>query len=185
MSKTFTFEEYNKLFAPTEKALFAKCVQVIRKTVRLHGPRLVQQEIDTLQPRPVDRGVYRRSFHVGNVEGGAVLYNSAPHAPIIELGRRAGGRQPPISVIADWVIRKGLFNTRVTKKIGNRIITKTRRARRTPDLMRRARSVAYVIARAIAHRGLPAHRILEIASKEIDVLIRAELQKAIAEESRG
>ena len=39
---------------------------------------------------PVDTGAYRAGWHVDRIEGGAYLYNSAPHAGFIEWGVRAG-----------------------------------------------------------------------------------------------
>lgn len=142
-----------------------EAVKVIRKTVKLHGPRLIQEEIADVQPHvPVDRGTYRREWHFDDVPHGAVVYNSASHAAIIEDGRRPG-RMPPVDVIAAWVRRKKL------------VYLPWRKGRLQQQDIRQA---AFRIALAIKKRGLPARHILKFASARLDRVIHAELAKGVA-----
>lgn len=155
----FTFEGYRRQLEVDAREV-TNAVEQIRRTVKLWGPRLVQHEINRLAPRqPVFRGVYRRSFRFEDIPGGAVAYNSAPYASIIELGRRPG-KFPPISVIMQWVRRKKIGMAAGPRAKGSAA------GRRLND--REVRRMAFVIARAIAKRGLPARMILENASHAID-----------------
>ena len=45
---------------------------------------------------------------------------------------------------------------------------------------RQARGIAFVIARAIGKRGVPAHHILEAAAVEIDRAVRAAIDEYLA-----
>ena len=58
--------------------------------------------ISTKPRPPVDRGTYRRSFRVGKTPDGALVYNPLPYAAVIEFGRRAGSRPPPIDTIIEY-----------------------------------------------------------------------------------
>ncbi len=83
----------------------------------------------------VDRGTYKQRFKARRTKTGATLSNDAPHAAVIEFGRRAGARRPPLGSIIGWVSRK--------LGVGGSA----------------GRSLAYVIARAIGRRGLPAYAV--------------------------
>lgn len=189
--KKFNYADYAKKGFETDATLVKRAIGIIQRTVRLHGPRLAQREVDGISPKPVDRGTYRRSFHVEKIPTGAVIFNSAPHAAVIEYGRRAGSRPPPIDAIADWVLRKGLLDRKVFTKVivtpstirshrAGRVVVKLRRRRRTAELKKQARALAFVIARSIARRGLPAQRILELAARDIDKEVQAALRKGLA-----
>jgi hypothetical protein len=52
---------------------------------------------------PVDRGQARNAWDVEPVEGGANLFNDAPHAGILEGGSRP--HRPPFKPILQWVVR--------------------------------------------------------------------------------
>jgi len=191
----FTFKDYGAQLRK-EAGLVEEAVKVIRRTVKLHGPRLVQAEISELTRPPVDRGTYRRNFKFEDIPHGAVAYNFTPYAPIIEYGRRRGQKAPPIAAIAAWIRRKGIGEQR--GPVGSRVATRGpgsvkvlggrgQLARQGPaqrvTVARRHRlnerqvmNLAYVIARQIKRRGLPALLILQHASGNID----AEIQKAIA-----
>lgn len=168
----FTFDQYAKQLEK-DGHLVEEAVEVIRRTVKLHGPRLVQAEIQEIKPHmPVDRGTYRRSFRFEDIAGGAVVYNFAPYASVIELGRRPGGRMPPLSVIADWVRRKGIGVRQGPKQKGRGF------KRRTDAELR---GIAFIIARRIRARGLPAHHILRLASAKLERVVGRELAKLGAE----
>lgn len=159
--ETFSFKNYGEQLRK-DAGLVPEAVKRIRKVVKLHGPRLVQAEISGLTRPPVDRGTYRQSFKFDDTRDGAVAYNFAPYAPIIEYGRRPGQKAPPIDVIAAWVLRKG-------------IAKKTSRTFATDAQWRAARGIAYAIARQIKRRGLPALMILQHAAVGIDEEIRKEI----------
>lgn len=179
----FTFEEYAKEFNKSMVHRVEDAVDIIRTNVKLHGPRLVQAEIQAVTPRqPVDRSTYKRSWRFEDIPGGAVMYNFSGHASIIEDGRRPGGRMPPLSVIADWVRRKGIGLRagpvqQVTRVVGGRVITGRRGFNRRSKA--ELRSIAFVVARAIKARGLPAHHIMRLAGEKLDVIVQGELAKGL------
>lgn len=90
----------------------------------------------------VNTGRYLRSWFAEATQEGAVLYNSAPYSPIIEHGRRRG-KFPPVRELELWVIRR----------LGVK-----------PD---EAKGVAFVIARAIARRGLLGRKVMTNAMPAI------------------
>jgi hypothetical protein len=147
-----------------------RVVGAVRRAVHLHGPRLAQALVDAENPPPVDRGTYRRQFVTEDVRGGAAMYNSSPHGPIVEDGRRAGARMPPPDVLADWVRRKGIG--RVYGPLG-------RGQRRRPS-KQQARALAFVIARAIARRGLRGHHILARVEERLWPLVIREVDEELA-----
>lgn len=168
----FTYEGYHDQLKKDAK-LVEGAVKVIRETVKLHGPRAVQEEISALARAPVDRGTYRRSFRFDDIPLGATAYNFAPYAAIIEEGRRPGQRPPPIGPIIEWVKRKGIGRQYGPNQAGKRKVS-----RALSD--REARGIAFVIARAIGKRGVPAHHILEAAAVEIDRAVRAAIDDFLA-----
>jgi hypothetical protein len=185
VATTFTFDT---LAAEMRKeGMLAKdAVKVIRKTVKLVGPRAVQDEISSLTRAPVDRGTYRRSFRFEDVKDGATAYNFAPYAPIIEYGRAPGARMPPVQAIYEWVKRKGIGDSIIgpiqrsrrgdQKRIGG---VATRRSDRGHAVDKQQWGIALAIARKIKARGLPAYLVLERAAGVIDDAIRAEIDRLL------
>jgi hypothetical protein len=133
-------------------------------------------------PGAVNTGFYKRSWRsqrivrVGKIAS-AVVFNTASYAGIIDLGRRKGGRMPPIEPIARWVQRKlngALRPRKVAAKAPTRRIPPVPKdpakhaahAARTAASAGRAaqdakiRATAYAIARAIVRRGLRARRVM-------------------------
>jgi hypothetical protein len=103
----------------------------------------------------VDTGAFLRAWKAEATQDGARLYNDAPHAPIVERGRRAGAAMPPPDAIARWVRRRlGVSESE-------------------------ARSVAFVVARAIATRGLVGRKIAERAAPEIAKLAVDEIRREL------
>ncbi len=146
-------------------------VQAIQDTCATRGLSAVQQVINGMKPPPVDRGTYRQRFKVRLLKNGAAIYNSLPYAPVIEWGRRAG-KMPPLSVLVDWVIRKGLV-PRVRKgKLG--------KGWTVWDQREAAMQIAWMIARAIKARGQPARAVLSQAGGMITSAVTQNAQLAAA-----
>ena len=182
MGQKFTYEGYHDQLKKDAK-LVTGAVEVIRKTVKLHGPRAVQEEISALARAPVDRGTYRRSFHFDDIPLGATAYNFAPYAVVIEDGRRPGQRMPPIDVIFEWVKRKGIgrdFIGPAQRQVGPIQRGARRRSDRQVEVSRQQWGIALAIARKIKARGLPAHHILRLAAVEIDRAVREAIDDFLA-----
>jgi hypothetical protein len=100
-------------------------------------------------------GTYKRAWRAVPTERGAKIMNDLVYAAVIELGRRAGARMPPSDAIARWAQRKLSLS----------------------EL--EARSVGFVIARAIARRGLPPRYVLTNALPELVEVVREELRREL------
>ncbi len=106
----------------------------------------------------VNIGTFLQGWKATKSDDGADIYNTAPHAPIVEEGRRAGAKMPPQEPIARWVMRRlGVSRSD-------------------------AQGLAFVIARAIARRGLRARKILEGSTDEIARMVREEIDRELATE---
>ena len=173
-----------KQLADYSAKTFQNLVEAIRVSVKKNGPRIVQQIISSENPQPVDRGTYRRSFQVDDVPGGAVMYNFAPHAAIIEEGRRPGARMPPVEAIFSWVVRKKIgrtINGPVQAFSGPRQ-KKGNRSDRKQAVMNNQRWIAWQIARAIKARGLKAKKILARAEQRLTPLVSADISRALGKD---
>lgn len=180
----FTFDQYAEQLRK-DGHLVEDAVGFIRKTVKLYGPRYVQEEIQSATPRqPVDRATYKRSFRFDDIPGGAVAYNFAPYASVIELGRRPGARMPPLELILAWVKRKGIgraIHGPVQPQYGPQQRGARRKSDRAHAVENQQHWIALQIARKIRARGLPAHHILKLAGERIAKRIAEDLVKALAE----
>lgn len=108
----------------------------------------------------VNTGFYRQAWKYMPTPDGSQVFNQAPYAGVIELGRRPEKKQPPLEAIARWAQRKlGL-----TEK--------------------QAWHAAVPIARAIAKKGIPGRYVLQGANEAIEGFVIAEvtdeLKKALA-----
>jgi len=177
----FDYGGMAKQLREKDARLVDKGIEIIRRTVKLHGPRLVQEEIQGVSPRkPVDRGTYRRAFRFEDIPHGAMVYNFAPHAPIIELGRRPGARMPPLAEILAWVKRKKIL-PQGPVQMEHTVLAKGGRARSYRQQQRswqdrQQEHIALQIARRIKARGLPARLIVTHASVALDRQIQAEFK---------
>lgn len=77
------------------------------------GGDLVQQEIASTKPQPVDQGQYKAAWVTTPVEGGAVVGNTSKQALFIERGRGPG--PVPLGPILAWVKRKGFVRASVKR----------------------------------------------------------------------
>ena len=146
-------------------------VKQIQVSVKMHAPAIIQAIIDGAKPYPpVNTGEYRRNWKVRNITDGALLYNPTKQAGIIERGRRPGfgvSREGQ-EALARWVHLHGmdrqpssLRERRTARRMRAAGISKQGlRARKIWTQENRARGIAFVIARAIKRRGLPAKNIL-------------------------
>jgi hypothetical protein len=91
---------------------------------------------------------------------GAVVFNTAVYAPIIEWGRRLGAVQPPVKNIAIWAQRRlGLS-------------------------LAEAKRAAFAISRAIRNRGLLPRLIMTDALPEMRAMVSLEIQAELDAEMR-
>lgn len=72
---------------------------------------LVQREIASSDPQPVDQGQYKAAWVLQEVEGGAVVGNTSKQALWVERGRAPG--PTPFGPILEWVRRKGFVRSAV------------------------------------------------------------------------
>ena len=104
-----------------------------------------------------------KSRWIAEERGGDTIHieNSTPYAGVIEGGRRAGGRFPPRAAIAAWAMRRMHLSEM------------------------QAKSAAFLIARAIAKRGLQPRHVMASAMPGIAKLAHAELQSALRQAMQG
>jgi hypothetical protein len=106
------------------------------------------------------RGIYAGSWKTKMLPDGAIVFSTAPHAPIIEYGRRAGapiGRKM-IDELAHWVKVHGLAQTATE-----------------------VRQIAFAIALSIQRRGMWMPNGLRILEKAC-ANIQARINKHVAAE---
>jgi hypothetical protein len=135
--------------------------------------RTVVSEISQTEPRPaVDTGELRNSVYTSQVPDGAIVSVDAPHAGVVEYGRRPGGRKPPLQPLIDWVRRhksivkafkaetKSAYRKQIkaaAQVVGRAYAVKAGRATKAHEEMA-VRSAAFAIQAAIAKNGIaPRH----------------------------
>lgn len=104
---------------------------------------------------PVDTGQYAASWDFTETEKSMILYNSAPHAAIIEYGARPF--TPPIGPLLMWA-------KRVLKDPSQ-----------PPDYSPKVRSLAYGVRAKIQAEGMKPRKILENEIPTILNFIKQEL----------
>lgn len=140
-------------------------VRATQTTCRTLGLALIQQEISGTSPPPVDRGSYRRGWKVYKFDDGAMILNSERHASVIERGRRAGARMPPVESIRGWVHRKGLAKVSGLKG----------KAKAAAEL-----SMAWAIAKSIAKKGTEGRFVLKRVKARLMPALRQAIRVAAA-----
>lgn len=141
-----------------QKKLGAKFKKAVVRGLDSGGARSVLYlQNETSKAGAFDRGGFKRGWRYQLVRDpmGVKIYNSTPYASVIEEGRRPNRRPPPSDALVPWVRRK----LGVSRK--------------------EAKSVAYVVARAIGERGIPGKHILKTASANIAKLIVTEVQNEL------
>lgn len=162
ISRTITLTQY-------AKQLRHAAERGVREAIEAGLQRAAPRCVALLQAKanapgvPFDTGEYRRRFAATVTGLQLSIYNTDPKAPIIEDGRRAGARMPPVNALIPWVKRKGLGRKGRLKKLGDQAL----------------RGVAWAVARSIAKRGLRAHHVFRGAGAEIDRIVRAEVAGAV------
>lgn len=152
------------------KLMFDGVVEAIQTTCGLQAEPIFQRLVSGEHPPPVDRGTSRRQFHVANLSNGAVIYDSAAHFPILEEGRRPGARMPPVKAIYEWVRRK---------QIGATLVGGAK------SVEAQQKSIAYLIARKIAERGLKAHHFFRRLEQELTPQVEAAIERVLGRGPRA
>lgn len=145
-------QELGRAFKPAlNRALISagkRCLPVLVRSTREAPPA---NPNGVGQGGAFNTGAYARAWKSTVIPNGVRLFNDSPYAAVIEKGRRAGSRMPPLEAIERWVLRR-LRTKAGTYKRGKRAgQEKLRKFGADEDLMK---AVALQIARAIARRGL-------------------------------
>ena len=111
--------------------------------IALLGQRMVQDIIR--KDGIIASGAYLNSissrFEQSATTFSSVIESAVSYASVIEEGRRAGAKQPPVEAIADWMGRKGISGER---------------------------GVAFVIARSIGRKGTPGKFVFKRAAEALE-----------------
>ncbi len=95
------------------------------------------------------------------------VFSTTPHGLIVEEGRRAGARRPPLAPIARWVqlqVSRGRFDVAWTGKQGEEAIL----------------VAAAFVAQAIQRRGIPPQQTLERAALAAEPTLAREVDAVAA-----
>lgn len=151
--------------SPQDKAKFNKDLKIYLKKFDVKkddalmelGFNIRFQAIKILDSQKTsDTGRLRNSIDVTkNISGGVNVETTSGYGKYVEFGRGAGG-MPPIAALEKWVRRKLGVNAK------------------------RAKSIAFVIARGIAERGTKAQPFLKPAFEREKRKLILELRKKIA-----
>lgn len=120
--------------------------------VAAEAPEIIRQTSAAMTPRPHATGAYERGWTYRRSSKGATVFNKMPYASFVERGRRRNSRMPPVSAILAWLRAKGLGEDR---------------------------GRAYLIARAIARRGIRARPVLARAMPAIRRRLVGEMAKLV------
>ncbi len=122
------------------------------KAAGLHAQAVLVRASDVAH----DTGSYARAWKFTTTPRSLTIVNEMVYSGVIEGGRRAGARQPPLPAIQAWVHRK--LGVSAAEE----------------------RSVAFVIARAIGRRGIQGKHVLGQKLDEITGFVTKEIGTAIA-----
>lgn len=177
MGKTFDLKDAglfcNLLKTEIHDAVMRGLLAAAYRTVEY----IVADVMPALPQPPVDRGAYRSGWRAKREHYGALVENTAPHAPFIEFGVRAANvkiGRAMIDALTTWVKRKGL---------GGRIVLSVKGARHVKATDTEARSIAWAIAKTMQKHGIfdrgKGLRVLAIAERRIPEFIRVEVGRAL------
>lgn len=146
---------------------------------------LVQREIASSDPQPVDQGQYKAAWTVTEVEGGAVVGNTSKQALWVERGRAPG--PTPFGPILEWVRRKGFVRAAVkaAKKAApgpRQRDSKGRFQGASEDEIEQAeQGAAVAIQRKITREGVAPRWVLRRALDALRGKMPAILRRAVRE----
>lgn len=111
---------------------------------------IVLQLIPRNVPQPVDRGAYRAGWKFTQLsETSVYLYNSAPHASLVENGVKEVTIGPAlIDALAAWVKRKGIGSRIEQKVVKGEVKLRVKKPNKAE-----ARAIAWAIAMAAKKNG--------------------------------
>ena len=140
----------------------------------LLGLHRIQESIAATVPfPPVDKGFYQASHHVARDADGATVYTDCPYAAEIEYGARP--HWPPSGPIYQWAYRK--FRVSLQSEWrgagGKRKTGLTSREFRE----REARSIAFLVCRAISRRGMKPRLVYAHALPGMQMDVRRLLDR--------
>lgn len=149
-------------------------VEAARKTAKW---ALREAQSRTKQTGAVASKEFLGEWDMDHMPDGAVVYNGSPYAYYVEIGRRPG-RPPPIGAIARWLIKKKLVKLpKVRSSLTAKGQAKAHKARAKRYAI--ARSMAYVIARAIGRRGIKGKFILASVVRDLGPIMSINLNMAM------
>lgn len=161
-------KEAGALFRRMGERLPGTIEKGVRSFVARAKPMMVQATDQAVpaNPRGVGRGAvntgnYRRRWKAEVLRGerlpGAVVANDTPYAGVIEYGRRAGARMPPVDALARWAQRK----------LGMPY--------------KKAKGIAFAIAKSIKRRGLKPRYVLtrRLQQRKLENAFREEVMRAL------
>lgn len=128
-------------------------------------------EADAKKFSPIDQGRLRSSIYTEyDPDGlGATVGPSLPPIDIVmEMGRKPGGRMPPVSALIPWVHRHGMTPRIRAKNVfvaGSNVGKET--AQNAYDA--NVRSIAFLIARSIARKGTRPRRYMQMAADRAEL----------------
>lgn len=116
----------------------------------------------------------------------ATVRAKAPHAAIIgKVGRKPGSKMPPPEAIVPWVRRHGrVFGIRSFKQVSRRR-TRTARIAAVKSEAKELARTAFLVARAIAKRGIAARPFLEQAGELERPRFGARIREAVERSIRS
>lgn len=110
------------------------------------------------------------NYEIKQKEDGSWAFklNTADYGRYVELGRKPGGKFPPVDKIKGWIETRGI---RDRNSLGKAIA-------RDKEVSR----LAFVIGRSIARIGIPATPIFQPLYKKYSPILTKKLEEEIAEE---
>lgn len=151
---------------------------MVEAGMRLQGS-LLQREIASTDPQPVDQGQYKAGWILTEIEDGAVVGNTTSQALWVERGRGPG--PVPYKAILEWVKRKGFVRASVkAEKRGQGRDSKGRfKGASKSDIEQAEASAALAIQRKIQWRGVeprwPLWRALTALGDKVPGMLRRAL----------
>lgn len=128
-----------------------------REGLKRAGMQILATAKENLQKNnSIATGQVRNSGVVEGKENDIDVVFKSLHASAVEFGRRAG-KQPPTDNIMEWIKKKGFADT-TTAKGGRR--------KRGEDFYKRAKALAFLIARKIGKFGVKARPFLYPAFRQ-------------------